>query len=88
MSAKARRHQDNGMAYIKLLPRSKRRLRLFFIWPLLFAVRTLAVSRGNPEVLRSAGKITRADLGRIVAVSKLLCRSNGLLAAYYKNLLK
>lgn len=87
LGAKARRHLDNGMAYIGLLPRAERRLRLFCIWPLLFAARTLAVSRGNPEVLRSEVKITRAEVGRIVAVSKLLCRSNGLLGAYYRRLL-
>ncbi len=37
LTAKARRHLDNGVAYIRLLPRRLRRLRLFCIWPLLFA---------------------------------------------------
>ncbi len=88
LAAKARRHLDNGMAYIKLLPRSQRSLRLFCIWPLLFAARTLAVSRRNPEVLRSEAKITRPDVLRIVAVSKTIWWSDWLLTEYYKNLLK
>jgi len=88
LAAKARRHLDNGIAYIRLLPRRERSLRLFCIWPLLFAARTIAVSEGNPEVLRAEAKITRAEVKRIVAVSKLLWWSNGLLGAYYKNLLK
>jgi len=88
LAAKARRHLNNGIAYIKLLPRGERSLRLFCIWPLLFAARTLAVSAGNPEVLRSEAKITRPEVKKIVAVSKMLWWSNGLLGAYYKNLLK
>ncbi len=88
LAAKARRHLDNGMAYIRLLPRGERSLRLFCIWPLLFAARTLAVSCGNPAVLRSEAKMTRPEVARIVAMSKLLWWSNGLLEGYYKILLR
>ena len=88
LAGKARRHLDNGIAYIRLLPRSERKMRLFCIWPLLFAARTLALSLSNPEVLRTEAKITRAQVGRIVGVSKLLCRSNALIALYYNSPLK
>ena len=88
LAAKARRHLDNGMAYIKLLPRWECSLRRFCIWPLLFAARTLAISVNNPAVLRAEAKITRPEVKRIVAISGLLYWSNALLAAYYKTLLK
>ena len=88
LTGKARRHLDNGIAYIKLLPRSERSVRLFCIWPLLFAARTLAISLANPEVLRAEAKITRAEVKRIVVLSGMLCWSNGLVDLYYKSLLK
>jgi farnesyl-diphosphate farnesyltransferase len=86
LTAKARRHLDNGLDYIRLLPRRLRRLRLFCLWPLLFAARTLAISEKNPEVLRAEAKITRAEVQRIVGVSGMLCWSNTLLTGYYKSL--
>jgi len=49
---KAKRHLNNGLTFITLLPRKERHIRLFCIWPLLFAVKTLALSRNNPEVLK------------------------------------
>jgi farnesyl-diphosphate farnesyltransferase len=88
LAAKARRHLDNGMAYIGLLPRAERSLRLFCLWPLLFAARTLALSRGNPAVLRTEAKITRPEVKRIVVISKALWWSNSLLAMYFNNLQK
>ena len=88
LTAKARRHLDNGIAYIRLLPRRLRSVRLFCIWPLLFAARTLAISEKNPDVLRAEAKITRAEVQRIVSISGMFCWSNALLTAYYKSLLK
>lgn len=80
---KARRHLKNGLAYITLLPRNERRIRLFCVWPLFFAVKTLALSRNNPGVLTSETKITRQQVKHIVFVSRLLCWSNGCLEWYY-----
>lgn len=88
LTAKARRHLDGGIAYIRLLPRRLRRLRLFCIWPLLFAARTLAISENNPEVLRAEAKITRAEVQRIIGFSGMFCWSNALLTGYYKSLLR
>jgi farnesyl-diphosphate farnesyltransferase len=88
LTAKARRHLDNGIAYIRLLPRGLRTIRLFCIWPLLFAARTLAISEKNPLVLRAEAKITRAEVQRIVGISGMLYWSNALLDCYYKRLLK
>ena len=88
LAGKARRHLDNGIAYIRLLPRSERSIRLFCIWPLLFAARTLAISLSNPQVLSTEAKIKRAEVERIVGISRMLCWSNGLIDFYYKSLLR
>ena len=86
--AKAKRHLEEGLTYITLLPRAERRIRLFCIWPLLFAVKTLALSRNNSEVLASETKITRHQVKNIVLVSRLLCFSNFCLEQHYHYLEK
>ena len=85
---KAKRHLNDGLTYITLLPRAERRIRLFCIWPILFAVKTLALSRNNSEVLSSETKITRHQVKNIVLVSQLLCFSNFCLEQYYHYLEK
>lgn len=80
---KAKRHLNDGLTFITLLPRKERRIRLFCIWPLLFAVKTLALSRNNPEVLTSETKITRHQVKNIVLVSSALFWSNSCLSRYY-----
>jgi len=71
LADKAERYLSNGLDYIMLLPRAQRRTRLFCIWPLLFAVKTLAISRNNGAVIAAEAKITRPHVKRIVAVSSL-----------------
>ena len=88
LADKAERHLRNGLAYIMLLPSSQRRIRLFCIWPLLFAVKTLALSRSNPAVISSEAKITRPQVRRIVAISSLIWWSDLLLGWYYRMLSK
>jgi farnesyl-diphosphate farnesyltransferase len=83
---KAKRHLDNGLTYITLLPRNERRIRLACIWPLLFAVKTLALSRNNLEVITSETKMTRPQVKNIVIVSSMLCWSNTALKQYYRHL--
>jgi len=80
---KAKRHLNDGLTYITLLPRKERRIRLFCLWPLLFAVKTLALSRNNPDVLTSETKITRHQVKNIVCVSSALFWSNSCLSRYY-----
>ena len=86
LADKADRHLTNGLSYITAFPRSEHSLRLALIWPFLFAARTLALSRNNPNVLRSEAKMTRAEIGRIVAESKLLGWSNNWLARTFDRL--
>ena len=86
LADKADRHLDHGLRFITAFPRSEYSLRLAVIWPFLFAARTLALSRNNPNVLRSEAKMTRSEIGRIVAESKLLAWSNTWLARAYARL--
>lgn len=87
LADKALRHLQNGLTYITLLPRRQQSIRLFCIWPLLFAVKTLAISRNNPAVLTAEAKITRSQVEKIVIYSRLFFWSNFCLKAYYKSLL-
>ena len=86
LADKADRHLAHGLSFITAFPRSEHGLRLALMWPFLFAARTLALSRNNPNVLRSEAKMTRTEIGRIVAESKLLGWSNAWLAHTYARL--
>jgi len=88
LADKAERHLRNGLDYIMLLPRAQRRIRLFCIWPFLFAVKTLAISRNNRAVIADEAKITRPQVKRIVAISSLIWWSDFLLGRYYQLLSK
>ena len=83
---KAERHLTRGLAYITRLPRSQRHIRLFCVWPLLFAVKTLAISRNNAHVLTDEAKITRNDIKRIIIISKLFSWSNCFLKKQFFSL--
>ena len=85
---KANRHLNQGLTYITLLPRSERHIRLSCIWPLLFAVKTLALSRNNHNVLESETKMTRNQVKNIVLISSALFWSNRGLKTYYHSLEK
>ncbi len=80
---KAKRHLNNALTYITLLPRGERQIRLSCIWPLLFAVKTLALSRNNHSVLESETKMTRNQVKNIVLISNALFWSNSALKFYY-----
>jgi farnesyl-diphosphate farnesyltransferase len=83
---KAERHLDAAAGYIALVPRRCHGIRLFCLLPYLFAVRTLALSRGNQAVFREETKISRAEVTRIVKVASLLGRSNGWIRWYARRL--
>jgi farnesyl-diphosphate farnesyltransferase len=86
LADKAERHLDSGLAFIASFPRREHDIRLALMWPFLFAARTLALSRQNPNVLRSEAKMTRAEIGQIVARTRLFGWSNRWLADYYRQL--
>lgn len=74
--AKAERHLAAAGRYIERLPRRKHGIRLFCQLPYFFALRTLALSRGNTRVFRGEVKINRKEVARITGTTRLLGWSN------------
>ena len=86
LTDKAERHLQHGLQYIMTIPRTQHRIRLFCVWPLFFAARTLAVSRNNVNVLRAEAKMSREQVKTIVRDTTLLGWSNRWLNRYYTSL--
>jgi farnesyl-diphosphate farnesyltransferase len=83
---KAEGHLQKALAYVMALPPWLHTLRLACIWPMLFAVRTLALSRQNVNVLVGEVKMTRDEVKAIVRDTTLFGWSNRWLEGYYKQL--
>ena len=83
---KAERHLQKALAYVQALPPWLHTLRLACIWPMLFAVRTLALSRQNVNVLVGEVKMTREEVKAIVRDTTLFGWSNRWLESYYQQL--
>jgi farnesyl-diphosphate farnesyltransferase len=86
LADKAEQHLQHGLEYIQTIPRTQHRIRLFCIWPLFFAAKTLVISRNNVAVLRDEAKISRAQVKTIVRDTTLLGWSNRWLNRYYTSL--
>jgi farnesyl-diphosphate farnesyltransferase len=86
LADKAERHLQSAMTYILSLPPWLHRIRLSCIWPMLFAMRTLALSRHGVNVLMGEVKMSRDEVKRIVGDTTLLGWSNRWLSEYAKNL--
>lgn len=86
LADKAERHLCSGLAYVKRIPRRYHGIRLACMWPLFFAVRTLAISRGNRCVLVEEAKITRDEVAQIVKSTQTMGWSNRWLDGYYERL--
>lgn len=86
LADKADRHLEHGLTFITSFPRHEHDIRLALMWPFLFAARTLALSRRNPNVLRSEAKITRAEIAQIIGRTRVLGWSNRWLSRYYHQL--
>ena len=83
LADKAEQHLQHGLEYILTIPRTQHRIRLFCIWPLFFATKTLAISRNNVSVLRAEAKMSRDQVKTIVRDTTLLGWSNRWLHRYY-----
>jgi farnesyl-diphosphate farnesyltransferase len=83
LADKAERHLQDALRYVLALPPWLHHLRLACIWPMFFAVRTLAISRHNVNVLTGDVKITREEVKRIVRDSTLFGWSNAWLKYYF-----
>ena len=86
MTDKAERHLKQALQYVKSLPWWQHGIRLGCIFPLMFAIRTLAVSRHNAQVFENETKITRNEVKKIVMDSTLWGWSNIWLDRYYREL--
>lgn len=86
LTDKADHHLEAAMEYLKALPPWHYSIRLFCVYPLMFAVRTLAISRQNRNVLDGEVKISRDEVARIVRDTTLWSWSNPWLDDYYKKL--
>jgi farnesyl-diphosphate farnesyltransferase len=86
LTTKAERHLDSAMRYLKALPPWQHSIRLFCVYPLMFAVRTLALSRRNQQVLFDEVKMTREEVAHIVRETTKWSWSNFWLDRYYRQL--
>jgi farnesyl-diphosphate farnesyltransferase len=79
---KASGHFEAAERYITLLPRFEAKMRLFCLLPFLFGVRTVALSRGNSDVLVSEVKLDRIEIRRIAKRARLWGWSNKWIHRY------
>ena len=86
LADKAERHLRHGMEYITAFPRRHHRIRLACMWPYFFAVKTLALSRNNVNVLLAEAKMSRDQVKQIVRDTKLFGWSNRWLTWYHTHL--
>ncbi|MDY6876418.1 MAG: squalene/phytoene synthase family protein [Chloroflexota bacterium] len=82
LADKAERHLWHGIRYIWAFPRCQHRIRLACMWPYFFAVKTLALSRNNVNVLLADAKMSRDQVKKIMRDTKLFGWSNRWLAWY------
>jgi farnesyl-diphosphate farnesyltransferase len=86
LADKAERHLHGALTCVKSLPQWQHRIRLACIFPLMFAIRTLAISRRNARVFENEAKITREEVRQIVKDATLWGWSNSWLDSYYRKL--
>ena len=82
---KTAKHLDDALDYTLLLPRTEIRMRLFNLWSLFFAVKTLNKAWHNKDLLSGEVKvkISRCDVYKTLAQTVLLVTSNALLRRLY-----
>lgn len=83
---KAKRHLTDALAYSTTLPRRLYGVRLFCLTSLFFAVRTLRLAERDARLLDPAHKvkISRADVYRTLATTRVIAPSNALVRAYFR----
>ncbi|TFH64963.1 MAG: phytoene/squalene synthase family protein [Candidatus Zixiibacteriota bacterium] len=82
---KTAKHLDDALDYTLLLPRTEIRLRLFNLWSLFFAVKTLSKAWHNKDLLSGEVKvkISRCEVYKTLAQTTLLVTSDALLRRLY-----
>ncbi len=84
MAGLAARHLDDGFEFVLALPRRQPRVRLFCLWPLLLALRTLAAVLSSDAVLHARVRISREDVRELTREAIGACLSERALALLYK----
>jgi farnesyl-diphosphate farnesyltransferase len=84
MVERARRNLDDGLEFVLLLPRRAPRIRLFCLWPLLLALRTLVKIASDDEVLDRRVRITREEVRTITREALGACLSNAAIRRLYE----
>jgi len=90
LTHKTATYLESALEYTLLLPRRRRRLRLFNLWSLFFAARTLALAWNNPHLLEpnTKVKITRSQVYRTMARTTLLVGRDQALRRDLQRILK
>lgn len=83
---KADGHLKSAREYYRVLPPWKHAIRLSCLYPLLFAIRTLAISRKNHQVLLGEAKMSREEVKKIVRDSTIWGWSNAWVDSYITRL--
>lgn len=85
---KASGHLNSALTFTLLLPNSYLRLRLFCLWPLWMAMKTLKTIKGNYQVFLSDKdvKITRNEVKKILIKTSLMAPFNSILSKSFKRL--
>jgi len=83
--ANARRYLRDAMKYIKLLPSNALRVRKFCLIPLFMAIESYVKCANSSEVFDSGKKvkISRLQVGEIIAKTELWCSSNDRLSSWF-----
>jgi farnesyl-diphosphate farnesyltransferase len=86
LTQKAERHLMAAERYVSALPVWQHRVRLFCLFPLMFAARTLAISRSNQQVFEDEAKITRDEVRQIIRDTTRWGWRNGWIVRYAQQL--
>ena len=84
----AAKHLDEALTYTLLIPKSEVRIRLFCLWPLFFAIKTLKEAHRNTNLVTGEKpvKINRSDVYRTLLKTTPFVFSNSLLRNYYRSI--
>ncbi|MBT5549904.1 MAG: squalene/phytoene synthase family protein [Nitrospina sp.] len=82
-------HLHDALKFTLAIPRTEIALRLFCIWPLWMAAKTVSVLHNNPELLNSNAqvKISRSTVKRILLATPFISWSNNLLKVSFGNII-
>lgn len=87
VAEKAAHHLNAALSYVLFLPPWMHSIRLACIWPMLFAAKTLTISRQNVNILLNEVKITRPEVTKIIRDTSLMGWSNNWLRGYFNRLM-